>query len=75
MGTCGYKTVVPKWEKNDADLIAKGITPATVEWPERSKHWLYGHGASLDPQIGEIIAKEKNKKKKFKRSPKSLLKQ
>ena len=49
MRTGGYKSAVPKWEQAEAALIAKGITPGTVDWPERSKHWFYGHGGSLDP--------------------------
>jgi len=63
LGPGGYKTAAPKWEKRDADLIAKGVTPETAEFPERSKRWLYGHGASLDPETGKLVPREKNKEK------------
>ena len=56
MGTGGYKTVVPKWEQTDARLIAAGILPDTTEWPERSRHWFYGHGALEAPETGKAIA-------------------
>ena len=51
---------MPKWEQIETALIAKGITPETADWPERSKQWFYAHGGSLDPQTGKIIdGKEK----------------
>ena len=37
-GQGGYKMAKPKWEKMEQDLIDKGITPATINWPERSKN-------------------------------------
>ena len=63
MGTGGYKTAIPKWEAFEAALLAKWITPQTTDWPERSKFWLFAHGAGLDPQTGEIVAQEKWKEK------------
>ena len=32
-----------------------GIQPATMNWPERSRTWFYGHGESLDPLTGDCI--------------------
>jgi hypothetical protein len=46
---------VPKREAMEADMRTKGITLGTEGWPERAKHWWYGHGGSLDPVIGECI--------------------
>ena len=54
---------MPKWEAFEAKLLAKGIIPQTADWPERSKFWLYAHGASLDPQTGRIVANGKWKEK------------
>ena len=71
MGTGGYKTAVAKWEAYEAKLLAKGIIPQTADWPERSKFWLFAHGAVLDPLIRLIVAKGKWKKK-FKQSFRSL---
>ena len=59
MGTGGYKSAMPKWDQTEAALIAKGITPATADWPDRSKQWFYGHGGSLDPQTGQCIIGKK----------------
>ena len=63
LGTGGYKTAIPKWEAFEAGLLAKGIIPQTVDWPDRSKFWLFAHGAGLDPQTGLIVAHGKWKKK------------
>ncbi|KAK1686528.1 hypothetical protein QYE76_047376 [Lolium multiflorum] len=35
----------------------------TWDWPERSKFWLFAHGAGLDPKTGLIVAKGKWKEK------------
>ena len=63
LGTGGYKTAVPKWEAFEAKLLDRGIIPQTADWPERSKFWLFAHGAGLDPQTGQIVAKGKWKEK------------
>ena len=55
LGQDGYKLARPKWEKIEQDLIGKGITPVTVNWPERSRNWYYAHGGSLNPETGECI--------------------
>ena len=57
MGTGGYKSGVPKWEEAEAKMVAKGVIPVTIDWPDRSKTWFYGHGGKVDPTTGEIIAK------------------
>jgi hypothetical protein len=63
LGSGGYKTAVPKWEAFENELREKGITPQTDDWPERSKFWLFAHGAGLDPDTGLIVAKGKWKKR------------
>ena len=55
LGQGGYKLAVPKWEKMEQDLLDRGIQPATMNWPERSRTWFYGHGGSLDPLTGDCI--------------------
>ena len=52
----GYKTAVPKWEAYENELRQKGIIPQTDDWPDRSKLWLFAHGAVLDPNTGLIVA-------------------
>ena len=59
LGQGGYKLAKPKWEKMEQDLIDKGITPATINWPERSRNWYYAHGGSLNPDNGECIFGER----------------
>ena len=39
----------------EQDLIERGIVPATIEWPERSKNWYYAHGGSLSQEDGTLI--------------------
>ena len=55
LGQGGYKLAIPKWEKMEQDLLDRGIQPATMNWPERSGTWFYGHGGSLDPLTGACI--------------------
>jgi hypothetical protein len=55
LGLGGYKIEVPRWEAMENELRNKGITLGTEGWPERAKHWWYGHGGSLDPAIGECV--------------------
>jgi hypothetical protein len=57
MGSGGYKTTVPQWDKKDADLIARGIVLATQQLPGRARNWFYGHGGNIDEQTGELIAR------------------
>ena len=63
MGSGGYKTAIPKWTVYEAQLLEAGVILQTYDWPERSKFWLYAHGAGLDPKTGLIVAKGKWKKK------------
>ena len=51
----GYKLAIPKWEKMEQDLLDRGIQHATMNWPERSRTWFYGHRGSLDPLTGACI--------------------
>ena len=44
LGQGGYKLAIPKWEKIEQDLLDRGIQPATMNWPERSRTWFYGTG-------------------------------
>ena len=44
-------------------MLIKGIIPQTADWPERSKFWLFAHGAGLDPVTGLIVAQGKWKEK------------
>jgi hypothetical protein len=37
LGQGGCKVTIPKWEKMEQDLLARGITPATINWPECSR--------------------------------------
>jgi hypothetical protein len=38
MGSGGYDTAISKWQKMEADIIAKGIEPESAKWPLRSKN-------------------------------------
>ena len=63
LGSGGYKTAVPKWEAYENELRQKGIPPQTDDWPDRSKLWLFAHGAVLDKDTGLIVAQGKWKKR------------
>jgi hypothetical protein len=44
LGLGGYRTAMGKWEAMEGELRTKRITLGTEGWPERAKHWWYGHG-------------------------------
>ena len=58
MGSGGYRSAIPRWERIEADLLAKGIPPFSIDWPERSKYWFFMHGGKLDPETGEAVVGE-----------------
>src|SRR3954471_23024974 len=60
MGTCGYRTSVPKWEEAEKALRAQGLTPATKDWPIRVRNWLLAHGAKYEMETGELIFNKKS---------------
>jgi hypothetical protein len=37
----------------EANLLAKGITPESLEWGERAKNWFFG--GTLDQEIGKCV--------------------
>ena len=55
LGPAGYKKKIPLWNRMEEDLLEKGIVPEIMGWPERARHWFYGHGGSLDPSDGSMI--------------------
>ena len=55
MGSGGYRSAIPKWQRMEESLLAKGINPFSIDWPERSKNWFFAHGGSLDPGTGELV--------------------
>ena len=40
------------------DLTARGIVPATFDWPHRAKHFFYAHGGSLNPEDGSFVTSD-----------------
>ncbi|XP_072148152.1 uncharacterized protein [Setaria viridis] len=63
LGRGGYGSAIPKWRKMEQDLIERGIIPATIEWPERSKNWYYAHGGSLSQEDGTLIFNDRIREK------------
>ena len=57
MGLDGYKSAVTKWDRIEQEMLARGVTPKTIakNWSERSKHWFYGHGGSVDLNTGTLV--------------------
>ena len=55
MGSGGYRSAIPKWQRMEEDLLAKGIHLFSLAWPKHSKNWFSAHGGSLDPQTEEPV--------------------
>jgi hypothetical protein len=60
LGPGGYETAIPKWDKKEQEMIAKGITPEPIhdEWELRARNWFLAHGGSYDKLIGELICSD-----------------
>ena len=52
-GSGCYLKARPLWEKAEHDLIAKGVEPETLHWPDRSRTWFFGVGGTFDPETGK----------------------
>ena len=39
----------------EADILAKGITPESLNWPKRVKNWFFAHGGRLDLETGKLV--------------------
>jgi hypothetical protein len=57
LGPGGYDTAIPKWDKKEQEMIAKGITPEPIrdEWEMRARNWFLAHGGSYDKITGDLI--------------------
>ena len=58
LGAGGYKKAVRKWQKMEQDLKDRGIRPATWEWLDRSKWWLFANGVALNQLDGTLVVPE-----------------
>jgi len=60
MGTGGYATAMPKWDKKEAELLAKGIEPEPMreEWELRARNWFLGHGSEYDENTGDLVCSD-----------------
>jgi hypothetical protein len=51
-GRGGNAFAIPKCWKMEGDLLAQGIIPAVVDWPEQVKNWYYAHGGTINSEDG-----------------------
>jgi hypothetical protein len=56
-GAMGYETAIPKWDKKEQEMIAKGITPEPIHdaCEMRARNWFLAHGGSYDKLTGDLI--------------------
>jgi hypothetical protein len=59
-GARGYKTAIPKWDKQEQEMIAKGITPEPIhdEWEMRARNWFLAYSGLYDELIGDLICSD-----------------
>jgi hypothetical protein len=58
LGQGGYASAIPKWQKMEDDLVARGIVPVTFNWPLRAKHYFYAHVGSLNMEDGSFVTSD-----------------
>ena len=59
LGVSGYKKAIKKWQKIEQDLMDRGIRPATWDWLDRSKWWLFANGVTLNQTDGTLVVPER----------------
>ena len=57
LGPGGYQVGRPKWDLAKEQMIVAGVTPSTLNWPERCRTWFYAHGRKLDHQTWLVLEK------------------
>jgi hypothetical protein len=55
----GYSSAIPKWQKMEEDLIARGIILATFNWPLCAKYFFYAHGGTLNMEDGSFVTTDR----------------
>jgi hypothetical protein len=55
MGSGGYPTAIPKWEKAKQELIDTVLEPESVDWPKCTKHWFFTHKGSLGLETRKVM--------------------
>ena len=61
LGAGGYITAAPKWDKQEAELVEKGVKPVLADAPRRVRNWTLGHGGKYDMVTGDIAFDENEK--------------
>ena len=62
MGSGGYRTAIPKWQKLEQEILGRGIEPESMHWPERTKYWFFRHGETIELETRKIVYGEKLEK-------------
>jgi hypothetical protein len=60
MGSSGYNKARPLWDKVEQDLLAKGVQPVTLHWPDRARTWFFGVGELWTQNQGSIVGRTIN---------------
>ena len=60
LGPGGYETAMPKWDKQEQDMLARGIEPEPIrdEWELRARNWFLAHGGSYDEETGDLLCSD-----------------
>jgi hypothetical protein len=60
LGPGGYKAAMPKWDKKEAELLAKGVEPEWVreDWELRARNWFLAHGGEYNEETGDLVCSD-----------------
>ena len=58
-GRGGYKTAMPKWAEQEAEMLLNGVTPEPIreKWDLRARNWFLAHGCEYDMLTGDLVQK------------------
>ena len=60
LGAGGYDEAMPKWDRKEQELLAKGIVPEWIrdEYDLRARNFFLAHGCSYDEDTGDLVCSD-----------------
>jgi hypothetical protein len=60
LGPGGYETAMPKWDKQEQEMLARGIEPEPIrdDWELRARNWFLAHGGSYNEETWDLLCND-----------------
>jgi hypothetical protein len=59
LGRGGYETAMPKWDKEEQEMLDEGIQLEWIhDWELRARNWFLAHGGSYNEQTWDLLCSD-----------------